>query len=185
MASDSAAPGDWNYGIDLALEVAGIGAGGEGERLHELEVLAGLDVVTVHSSEGSARVTQLLGYLEDADSVDGSTVSEIASDGAARPERIQGAAGRANKPEDPGAAGSSGQPEDPGAAGRANKPEDPGAAGSSGQSDDPGASGRANKPEDQGSSGRASKPADPGAERSSGQAEDPGGANNPKKAPTP
>ncbi len=160
VASDSAVPGDWNYGIDLALEVVGIGAGDDGERLHELEVLEGLDVVIVHSSEGSARVTQLLGYLKDADSVDGSSVSEIAGDGAARPED-PGAIGRANKPEDPGAAGSSGQPEDPGAIGRANKPEDPGA------------------------SGRAGKPEDPGAERSSGQAEDPGGANNPKKAPTP
>ena len=38
-ASDSAVPGDWNYGIDLALETIGIGAGGAEERLAELEVL--------------------------------------------------------------------------------------------------------------------------------------------------
>ena len=38
-ASDSAVPGDWNYGIDLALEAIGIGAGGAEERLAELGVL--------------------------------------------------------------------------------------------------------------------------------------------------
>lgn len=35
-ASDAAVPGDWNYGIDRALEVIGIGAGGARERLLEL-----------------------------------------------------------------------------------------------------------------------------------------------------
>jgi hypothetical protein len=35
-AADSAVPGDWNYGIDRALEVVGIGAGGAEERLNEL-----------------------------------------------------------------------------------------------------------------------------------------------------
>ncbi len=38
-ASDSAVPGDWNYGIDRALESIGIGAGGAGERLQELAVI--------------------------------------------------------------------------------------------------------------------------------------------------
>ena len=38
-ASDSAVPGDWNYGIDRALEAVGIGAGGAKERLQELEAL--------------------------------------------------------------------------------------------------------------------------------------------------
>jgi hypothetical protein len=38
-ASDSAVPGDWNYGIDRALESIGIGAGGAGERLQELATI--------------------------------------------------------------------------------------------------------------------------------------------------
>jgi len=40
-AADSAVPGDWNYGIDRALEAIGIGAGGEEERLTELALLDG------------------------------------------------------------------------------------------------------------------------------------------------
>ena len=39
-ASDSAVPGDWNYAIDRALEVIGIGAGGAEERIQELAVIA-------------------------------------------------------------------------------------------------------------------------------------------------
>ena len=39
MASDSAVPGDWNYGIDRALEAVGIGAGGAAERLQELAAI--------------------------------------------------------------------------------------------------------------------------------------------------
>jgi hypothetical protein len=38
-AADSAVPGDWNYGIDRALESLGIGAGGVEERLQELAVV--------------------------------------------------------------------------------------------------------------------------------------------------
>ena len=38
-ASDSAVPGDWNYGIDRALEALGIGAGGAAERLQELAAI--------------------------------------------------------------------------------------------------------------------------------------------------
>ena len=34
-ASDSAVPGDWNYGIDRALESMGIGAGGAEERIQD------------------------------------------------------------------------------------------------------------------------------------------------------
>lgn len=40
-AADSAVPGDWNYGIDRALEAIGIGAGGAEERLTELALSAG------------------------------------------------------------------------------------------------------------------------------------------------
>ncbi len=40
MASDSAAPGDALYGIDRALEVVGVGAGGAAERLGEASALA-------------------------------------------------------------------------------------------------------------------------------------------------
>jgi len=40
-AADSAVPGDWNYGIDRALEAIGIGAGGAEERLTELTLLSG------------------------------------------------------------------------------------------------------------------------------------------------
>jgi hypothetical protein len=39
-AADSAVPGDWNYGIDRALESLGIGAGGAEERLQELAVVS-------------------------------------------------------------------------------------------------------------------------------------------------
>lgn len=39
-ASDSAVPGDWNYVIDRALEVIGIGAGGAEERIQELAAIA-------------------------------------------------------------------------------------------------------------------------------------------------
>ena len=39
-ASDSAVPGDWNYVIDLALEVIGVGAGGAEERIQELALIA-------------------------------------------------------------------------------------------------------------------------------------------------
>lgn len=39
-ASDSAVPGDWNYGIDRALESIGIGAGGAEERIQELAAIA-------------------------------------------------------------------------------------------------------------------------------------------------
>ncbi len=38
-AADSAVPGDWNYGLDRALESVGIGAGGTEERLQELIVV--------------------------------------------------------------------------------------------------------------------------------------------------
>ena len=38
-ASDSAVPGDWNYGIDRALEALGVGAGGAAERLQELAAI--------------------------------------------------------------------------------------------------------------------------------------------------
>jgi hypothetical protein len=39
-ASDSAVPGDWNYGIDRALESMGFGAGGAEERIQELAAIA-------------------------------------------------------------------------------------------------------------------------------------------------
>ena len=39
-ASDSAVPGDWNYAIDRALEVIGIGAGGAEERIQDLAAIA-------------------------------------------------------------------------------------------------------------------------------------------------
>ena len=39
VASDSAVPGDWNYGIDRALEAVGIGEGGAAERLQELAAI--------------------------------------------------------------------------------------------------------------------------------------------------
>jgi hypothetical protein len=184
VASDGAVPGDWNYGIDRALEFAGIGAGGEGERLQELQVLEGPDVATAGSNVRPAWVTGLLHYLKDAESVDGSSVSENAGNGAGRPED-PGAWGRANKPEDPGAAGGEGQPEDPGAAGRANQPEDPGAAGGAGQPEDPGAAGRVNQPEDPGAAGGVGQLEDSGGAGLANKPEDPGGADNPKKASTP
>ena len=40
-AADSAVPGDWNYGIDRALEAIGIGNGGADERLTELAISNG------------------------------------------------------------------------------------------------------------------------------------------------
>jgi len=38
-AADGAVPGDWNYGLDRALEAVGIGAGGQAERLAEQATL--------------------------------------------------------------------------------------------------------------------------------------------------
>lgn len=38
MAADDAVPGDWNYGLDRALEAIGIGAGGASERAEELRL---------------------------------------------------------------------------------------------------------------------------------------------------
>ena len=159
LASDDAVPGDWDYGIDRALEVAGIGAGGEEERLHELQVLDGLAVVAARSNDRSVP-SDLLPYLKEADSVEGSSVSEIANNGAAKPED-PGSVGKANQPDDPGGSGGAGQPEDPGGSGGAAMPEDPGSVG------------RANQAEDPGSSGSASQP------------ENPGGADDPKKGQSP
>jgi len=136
LASDGAVPGDWNYGLDRALEGLGIGAGGGTERDHELLILDSLDAESAHSDESLARVTDLLTYLGNADRVDGAAVSEIASNGAARPEN-PGASGSPGKPEDPGASGSAGKPEDPGASGSAGKPEDPGASGNQDNSEVP------------------------------------------------
>jgi hypothetical protein len=49
-AADSAVPGDWNYGIDRALESMGIGAGGAEERLLELAVIPGTETVSLDDS---------------------------------------------------------------------------------------------------------------------------------------
>jgi hypothetical protein len=199
VASDAAVPGDWNYGIDRALEVVGIGAGGEAERLDELQAIEGSDVATAHASERLARINELLAYIQGADRVDGATVSDMANDGSGKPED-PGAVGRANQPEDPGAAGRANQPDDPGAAGRANQPEDPGATGGGSQPEDPGAAGRANKAEDQSAAGdlvqeenadaadKENKAEDQGAAGGLVQSEDRGGAdraNKPEKAATP
>jgi len=46
-AADSAVPGDWNYGIDRALESMGIGAGGAEERLLELTVIRGTETASL------------------------------------------------------------------------------------------------------------------------------------------
>ncbi|MEE8375932.1 MAG: hypothetical protein V3S26_06395 [Acidimicrobiia bacterium] len=54
-AADSAVPGDWNYGIDRALESMGIGAGGTEERLEELAVIRGTETVSRDDSSSGAK----------------------------------------------------------------------------------------------------------------------------------
>ena len=56
-ASDGAVPGDWNYGIDRAMEVFGIGDGGAQERLEELSQLAGTDEGKVVDPEEQAETS--------------------------------------------------------------------------------------------------------------------------------
>lgn len=118
-AADGAAPGDWNYGLDRALESIGIGDGGAAERAEEMRTLSpdqssdtvrpgapsrdeaddpttGLDRATSvvsgtspgngRSQETRARVSGLLEYVDEAERVDGGTVSELAKDVAGRPE---------------------------------------------------------------------------------------------------
>jgi hypothetical protein len=53
-AADSAVPGDWNYGLDRALESMGIGAGGAEERLLELTVIRGTETVSLDDSGSRA-----------------------------------------------------------------------------------------------------------------------------------
>ena len=53
-AADSAVPGDWNYGLDRALESIGIGAGGAEERLLELTVIRGTETVPLDDSGSRA-----------------------------------------------------------------------------------------------------------------------------------
>jgi hypothetical protein len=53
-ASDSAGPGDWNYGIDLALERVGIGAGGAAERLEEVSSMIFRDEPSILLEEDPA-----------------------------------------------------------------------------------------------------------------------------------
>ena len=53
-AADSAVPGDWNYGLDRALESMGVGAGGAEERLQELAVVRGTETVSRDDSGSRA-----------------------------------------------------------------------------------------------------------------------------------
>lgn len=136
-ASDSAAPGDWNYGIDMALEAIGIGAGGHAERLEELQQVSPeiqLDEPTpetaeasderglgraseavsqnpasnLHSVEARSRVSALLTYMNTVDRIDGAVVAAMA------------------RGESPGEAGRSPSADAPG---RENRPDSPGQQG--------------------------------------------------------
>ena len=101
VASDDAVPGDWNYGIDRALEAIGIGDGGAAERLIELRALEAdqpptlnaaiarrseltADQVLAKGSEAShaagEKVSAIHEYLASTEKADGSIVSEIARD---------------------------------------------------------------------------------------------------------
>jgi hypothetical protein len=162
MAADDAVPGDWNYGLDRALEAIGIGAGGAAERAEELEVLAsegstenedadgpGQTSPSLDSSEEStglnraaavisepspgsgqslqarARVAEMLLILNDVGGVDGGTVSDIARDGAGRPE---GSGPPGGEPPGRGVAngqdgGAGAKPDNPG---KGSPPESPG-----------------------------------------------------------
>lgn len=136
-ASDAAGPGDWNYGLDLALEKVGIGAGGAAERLSELETMQN-DGTDETDGSGQAQVTdvpsgpdhaaevvaqaprhdddsllkrahtvQLLQYLASTGKVDGKIVSDLAK-------------GDHGKPEDPGPPDDRGPPDDKGPSNTSN-----------------------------------------------------------------
>ncbi len=120
-AADSAVPGDWNYGIDRALESMGIGAGGAEERLQELAVIRGTETVSRDDSSSGAKsensevgldnaaatvaetprstevqdgVSALLAYLANPEGVDRPNISELAKEF----KQAQGSSG-SNRPE--------------------------------------------------------------------------------------
>jgi len=139
-ASDGAVPGDWNYGIDRALEAVGIGNGGPQERLHELaQILDGQppDNTRRHAPPSESIGAPDAGPADAADSVTyqgsdsslavRSGVAELRHnlfngeeiDGAAIAEMARTLAGQHGPPEDPPANRQATTP-DPG------KPADPG-----------------------------------------------------------
>ncbi|MCH8984587.1 MAG: hypothetical protein IH943_10895 [Acidobacteria bacterium] len=139
-ASDGAVPGDWNYGIDRALESFGIGNGGAEERLQELaQILDGQpsDKTRRHAPPSESIGDPDAGPADAAESVTRqgsdsslavrSGVSEILRhlfngeeiDDAAIAEMARTLAGQHGPPEDPPAnqqasAPHPGRPSDPG-----------------------------------------------------------------------
>ena len=57
-ASDEAVPGDWNYGIDRAVEAVGIGSGGDDERLQELVEIQAREVPSVVAASNRSPKSQ-------------------------------------------------------------------------------------------------------------------------------
>ena len=142
-AADGAAPGDWNYGLDLALEAIGIGAGGDAERAEEMRATSpgqlggsddsaepddgvGTNAVEVETPEPTpdsarfyaarAHTSGLLQYLHETEKVDGGVVSDLARE---RPTSPQGN----GPPEDRPGQGHQEKPE------RGKAPESPGNSG--------------------------------------------------------
>ena len=144
MASDSAVPGDWNYGIDRALEAIGIGDGGSAERASEQAVIAlraatqqtpdatetqptevnepiaetvGEPQPLIVDSKRPEPVSLLLQYVLTADKTDGKAVSELA-------RAIHGEqhgpdwSKRPDRPNPPNRPVDPGKPEDPGSQGQ-------------------------------------------------------------------
>ena len=140
-AADGAAPGDFLYGLDRALEAVGIGAGGIAERLAEKATtddapgFAETEQLQDHQAEdtpsessrqsiGSERTpagaAAIHDYLESTDRTDGHTVAEMAKLVAERNKQDTG------KPENKGKPDGTGKPEDPGKPANTGKPENAG-----------------------------------------------------------
>lgn len=136
-AADHAAPGDFLYGIDRALEVVGIGAGGAEERLAELtssaqppspqdlgdsphDPLTEANTAGAHNSTSIGSGTVPAGaaaihdYLDSTAVTEGLSVAEIAKLVAARNLEDVGKPENAGKPESPSRSDSAGRPESAG-----------------------------------------------------------------------
>jgi len=160
-AADGAVPGDWNYGIDRALEAIGLGNGGESERLRELEAIAAnpeeepADAVdqfppndalmSPEKATGLARAEQALANSpgiggQSAESrARATTLLQTLNDvgpihGKAIADSVRSGDGKAAEPRTPG---QTGRPDDQGAPGKSGPSAKPAGAGPSRAADKP------------------------------------------------
>jgi len=126
-ASDTAVPGDWNYGIDRALEAIGIGAGGFTERVAEVQgqfpATGGPGHLEGTSAElppndlsrapfsppgvalrgradgAHARVDRIHEYQDRADRVEGDVISDLAREEASGRSEEADPPGKDTKPD--------------------------------------------------------------------------------------